>query len=95
MLVKKVVEQRLYGIFQTATHVQLPTLNWMGHVVAPDAKIEQQDGNYNGTLIGKEVKTSGEGHKYWYNGGKLISDDVGFFAKKSFRIRYLAGWHGI
>ena len=68
-----------------AANVELPSMNWMGHVVAPDAKIEQEGGNYNGALIGQEVKTNAEGHKYWYNGGKLISDDVGFFAKKSFR----------
>ena len=67
-----------------ATNVNVPTQNWVGHIIAPDAKIKQEGGNYNGGFICKEIESNAEGHTYQYNGGKLIPDKTGFSATKTF-----------
>ena len=66
-----------------ATDVNVPTQNWVGHIIAPDAKITQKGGNYNGGFICRELDSDAEGHTYQYNGGKLISDETGFSAAKT------------
>ena len=57
--------------FGDAASVQLPTQNWLGHVIAPDAAVSQMSGNYNGCIICHSLYSSAEGHLYNY-----ASDDT-------------------
>ena len=70
--------------FPNATKINLPTQNFLGHMVAPDASVHQDSGQYTGGFIVKDIDTGAEGHTYWYNGGKLIGDEEGFAANKIF-----------
>jgi len=67
--------------FPNATTVVLPTLNWFGHVIAPDALVTQEWGNYNGTIICYNIFSSGEGHVHPYN-AETTSWDVVFSLEK-------------
>ncbi|MBQ3155856.1 MAG: Cna B-type domain-containing protein [Clostridia bacterium] len=53
--------------FPYADAVVLPTQNWIGHVIAPDADVSQASGNFNGTIICDDLYTAAEGHIYSYN----------------------------
>ena len=53
--------------FTKAETIELPTQNWVGHVIAPDADVSQGSGNFNGTIICKNLHTGAEGHIYSYN----------------------------
>lgn len=66
-----------------ANNVKIPNQNWVGHVIAPNADVSMDSGNYNGGIICKNFTTSAEGHLYPYNGGSILPDDVGFKAKKT------------
>lgn len=66
-----VVEQADEGVsivwsFPAAASLQLPTQNWLGHVIAPDADVSQQSGNYNGCIVCRNLYSSAEGHLYNY-----------------------------
>ncbi|MBQ7848914.1 MAG: Cna B-type domain-containing protein, partial [Clostridia bacterium] len=52
--------------FVNADSVHLPTQNWIGHVIAPDADVSQDSGNYNGCIICHNLYSSAEGHLYNY-----------------------------
>lgn len=69
--------------FTNATSVTLPNLNWFGHVIAPNADVKMDSGNYNGGMICKSFTTGAEGHLYPYNGGTLIPVKAGFTLKKT------------
>ncbi|MBQ8556389.1 MAG: Cna B-type domain-containing protein [Clostridia bacterium] len=64
-----------------AGYVKLPTMNWVGHVVAPDADVRQDSGNYNGCIICDDLFTAAEGHVYRYN-SQDTSWDVVFSLEK-------------
>ncbi|MBQ8200161.1 MAG: Cna B-type domain-containing protein [Clostridia bacterium] len=53
--------------FPNADSVELPTQNWVGHVIAPDADVTQYSGNFNGCIICEDLYTGAEGHVYNYN----------------------------
>ena len=53
-----------------------------GHVIAPNAEIYMQTGNYNGCFIGNGMNIGGEGHCWPYDGGSLFPTSVGFNAIK-------------
>lgn len=59
----------------------LPTQNWVGHVIAPDADVSQESGNFNGTIICKNLFTGAEGHIYSYN-TELTSWDTVYSVNK-------------
>ena len=67
--------------FKHATAVVLPTQNWIGHVIAPDADVQQISGNYNGCIICKNLYSYAEGHLYAYTADET-SWDVGFTVEK-------------
>ena len=71
--------------FPNASKVTIPTALTpaIGHVVAPDAEISIEGGNYNGCMVGKSVTSSGEGHMWPYIGGSLIPVSQGFKAVKT------------
>lgn len=56
---------------------------FLGHIVAPNAKIEQEGGNYAGCVIAKSFKTKAEGHMWPYHGTQLIPADGEFMAYKT------------
>lgn len=58
-----------------ADSVSLPSSSWVGHVVAPNADIIANNGNYNGCLIGKSVDASMEGHLHPYYGEELTPQE--------------------
>lgn len=67
-----VVEQAEEGVsivwnFPNAESVRIPTQNWLGHIIAPDANVEQVSGNYNGCIICDNLYSSAEGHLYNYS----------------------------
>lgn len=62
--------------FPNASFLQLPTQNWVGHVIAPQADVKQVWGNYNGCIICDDLYTSGEGHVYSYNSQTFSWDYV-------------------
>lgn len=62
--------------FSNAKTIALPTQNWVGHVIAPDADVTQDSGNFNGTIICKNIFTGAEGHIYNYNTEKTSWDTV-------------------
>ena len=68
--------------FPNASNINLTTdvTPEFGHVVAPQALIDVQGGNYSGCMVGNNVKSAGEGHLYPYNGGTLI----GFYGEFDF-----------
>lgn len=55
----------------------------MGHVIAPNANIYVQTGNYNGCIVGQKMTINGEGHMWPYRGGSLIPAATGFTAIKT------------
>ena len=67
--------------FPEAETVALPTQNWVGHVIAPDADVSQESGNFNGTIICKNLFTGAEGHIYSYN-TELTSWDTVYSVNK-------------
>jgi len=67
-----------------AVKINLPSGNFLGHLIAPDAFIKQTSGQYTGGLIAKKIETGAQGHSYRYNGGKLIGSEEGFAANKVF-----------
>ena len=55
-----------------ASSVSVPSQNWVGHVIAPNADIAHANGNYNGALVGQKVTlTASEGHLYPYKGDSI------------------------
>ncbi len=67
--------------FPNAATIKLPTQNWLGHVIAPDADVKQDSGNFNGTIICDDLFTAAEGHIYNYN-TDTTSWDVVFSLEK-------------
>ncbi len=64
--------------------VTTPSQNWIGHIIAPDAKVWISGGNYNGTVICRELDADGEGHCYPYKGkGLTIPTEGDFLAIKT------------
>ena len=59
----------------TKVNVPISLTPAFGHVVAPNANIQIESGNYNGTLIGKSLYTNGEGHMWPYEGSKFELDE--------------------
>ena len=55
----------------------------VGHIIAPYATIDMEDGNYNGCLVGQSMTINGEGHMWPYRGGSLIPASSGFKALKT------------
>ena len=53
-----------------------------GHLLAPRGHIKVRGGNYNGSLVGHEVTSNGEGHLWPYRGGSLTSTSTEISAKK-------------
>lgn len=66
-----------------ATTVKIPSMSYLGHVVAPNADISMDSGNYNGCIIGKSFVTAAEGHLYRYNGTALIPAEAQFQIRKT------------
>ncbi len=62
--------------FPNADSVKLPTWTWVGHVIAPDADVSQDSGNYNGCIICDDLVSSAEGHVYNYNTTETSWDTV-------------------
>ena len=66
-----------------ATEVSVPNQNFKGHIIAPNAHVTAQSGNYNGGIICKSITSAAEGHTYPYNGGALVPTVNGFKAIKT------------
>jgi choice-of-anchor A domain-containing protein len=70
-----------------ATGVSIPSSATpvFGHVVAPNAAISMESGNYNGSLVGKSITLGwgAEGHMWPYIGGSLIPTSTGYSAVKT------------
>ena len=64
-----------------ADSIHLPTQNWVGHVIAPQADVRMDGGNYNGCIICEDFATSAEGHIYSYT-ADTTSWDVVFSVEK-------------
>lgn len=69
--------------FPYASSVTLPTQNWGGHVVAPNADVRMNSGNYGGAIIGKTVNLGAEGHLWSYRGDYLIDTYAEIIAEKT------------
>ena len=65
-----------------ATNVSIPSWNWVGHVLAPNATVYQSSGNYNGTIIGQKVELHSEGHMYPYTGPGFVPTSNDFHVTK-------------
>lgn len=57
--------------------------NEVGHVVAPNAVMYYEGGNYSGTMLVKELRGSAEGHMWPYTGDELVPAQKGFRAAKT------------
>lgn len=57
--------------FPDASEVYVPSGNAFGNIVAPNAKITVEGGNYNGTLVGASLDVSAEGHMWVYSGSDI------------------------
>ncbi len=73
----------VWNLPNAAGTVTMPSINWVGHVIAPNAHVHVSGGNYNGGIICKSMYSRGEGHVYPYNGGTIIPTTSGFSAKKT------------
>ena len=55
-------------VFPNAKNIRLGSMNMYGHVIAPNADIQIDSGNYNGCIIAKSIDSKAEGHKWGYSG---------------------------
>lgn len=62
-------------IFPNATKLHIGSTSLFGHVIAPNAVVQLDSGNYNGCIIAKSLTSHAEGHKWGYSGSFIKSDD--------------------
>ena len=60
--------------FPNASNVIIPSslTPSYGHIIAPNATITVEGGNYNGCLVGQNMTINAEGHLWPYKGGSLV-----------------------
>lgn len=62
-------------IFPNATKLHIGSTSLFGHVIAPNADVTLDSGNYNGCIIAKSLTSRAEGHKWGYSGSFIKADD--------------------
>mgnify|MGYP002524437489 CR=1 FL=1 len=55
-------------VFPNATKLHIGSMNLYGHVLAPNADVTVDSGNYNGCIVAKSLDSKAEGHKWNYSG---------------------------
>lgn len=61
-------------VFPNATKLHIGSTALFGHVLAPNADVTMDSGNYNGCIVAKSLKSQAEGHKWGYSGSFIKSD---------------------
>ena len=62
-------------IFPNVTKLHIGSTSLFGHVIAPNADVTLDSGNYNGCIIAKSLTSRAEGHKWGYSGSFIKADD--------------------
>lgn len=62
-------------IFPNATKLHIGSTSLFGHVIASNADVTLDSGNYNGCIIAKSLTSRAEGHKWGYSGSFIKADD--------------------
>lgn len=62
-------------IFPNATKLHIGSTSLFGHVIAPNADVTLDSGNYNGCIIAKSLTSRAEGHKWGYSGSFIKADE--------------------
>ena len=62
--------------YPNVDEIIIPSISWVGHVIAPNAHVNQLGGNYNGTIICNSLKSEAEGHIYRYGASTTAADEV-------------------
>lgn len=62
-------------VFPNASYIHIGSTSLFGHVIAPNADVQLDSGNYNGCIIAKSLTSQAEGHKWGYSGSFIKADD--------------------
>lgn len=62
-------------VFPNATKLHIGSTSLFGHVIAPNADVTLDSGNYNGCIVAKSLTSQAEGHKWGYSGTFIKADD--------------------
>ena len=62
--------------YPNVDEIIIPSISWVGHVIAPNAHVNQLGGNYNGTIICNSLESEAEGHIYRYGASTTAADEV-------------------
>ena len=62
-------------VFPNATKLHIGSTSLFGHVIAPNADVSLDSGNYNGCIVAKSLTSQAEGHKWGYSGSFIKADD--------------------
>lgn len=62
-------------VFPNATKLHIGSTSLFGHILAPNADVTLDSGNYNGCIVAKSLTSQAEGHKWGYSGSFIKSDD--------------------
>lgn len=62
-------------VFPNATKLHIGSTSLFGHVIAPNADVTLDSGNYNGCIVAKSLTSQAEGHKWGYSGSFIKADD--------------------
>lgn len=62
-------------VFPNATKLHIGSTSLFGHILAPNADVTLDSGNYNGCIVAKSLTSQAEGHKWGYSGSFIKADD--------------------
>lgn len=62
-------------VFPNAAKLHIGSTSLFGHVIAPNADVTLDSGNYNGCIVAKSLTSQAEGHKWGYSGTFIKADD--------------------
>lgn len=62
-------------VFPNATKLHIGSTSLFGHILAPNANVTLDSGNYNGCIVAKSLTSQAEGHKWGYSGSFIKTDD--------------------
>lgn len=62
-------------VFPNAAKLHIGSTSLFGHVIAPNADVTLDSGNYNGCIVAKSLTSQAEGHKWGYSGSFIKADD--------------------
>lgn len=62
-------------VFPNAAKLHIGSTSFFGHILAPNADVTLDSGNYNGCIIAKSLTSQAEGHKWGYSGSFIKADE--------------------